>query len=121
MVSTGGNPARTWVSGETSRAISARSLRLPSHASVKLPDDPGGPLNQADDVGDAIPVDDRGHLQFRHRGRAGGPGTVAVTGALAVETGRGGQHTGRERQMAAGRVAGQHDAVDVEVVLLGGG
>ena len=71
------------------------------------------------DVGDAVPVDDGGHLERGGRRGADRPHAVPVAGALAVEAGRGREHAGRERQVAAGGVAGHHDPVEVEVVLLG--
>ena len=64
-------------------------------------------VEQIADVGDAVPIDDRGHArQWRAR-------------ALAIETGAGGNHRGRQREVTAGGVSGRHDASDIEVVGLG--
>ena len=76
-------------------------------------------MGQIVDVGDAVPVDDRGDLELGGRRRTGGPGAAPVAGALAVQAGRGGEHAGGQRQMAAGGVAGHHDAPEVEVELPG--
>ena len=73
------------------------------------------PVEHVDDVRDAVPVEDGDHGR-----RIGGAGPrERARRALPVETGRGRDHAGGQRQMAAGGHPGHDHARRIQAVLLG--